>query len=107
MLYPWGLLLKGRAKGLVHLFLEVVSLVPERLPEPGENPEEGNPEEDQDSDQMDRVPLRSVFGQSLDKGKRKATTAVASPQAKAKKKSMTERYKGWKTFFMLKDTFQP
>lgn len=34
-------------------------------------------------------PLRSVFGQSVDKGKRKATTAVASPQAK--KKSMTER----------------
>jgi hypothetical protein len=59
------------------------------LPEPGENPEEGNLEEDQDSDQMDRVPLRSVFGRSVDKGKRKATTAVASPQAK--KKSMTER----------------
>lgn len=27
---------------------------------------------------MDRVPLRSVFGQSVDKEKRKATTVVAS-----------------------------
>lgn len=44
---------------------------------PGENPEEGNLEEDKDSDKMDRVPLRSVFGQSVDKAKRKATTAVA------------------------------
>ena len=47
---------------------QVVS-APERLPEPGENPEESNLEEAQDSDQMDRVPLRSVFGQSVDKGK--------------------------------------
>jgi len=61
-----------RPKGLVHLFLQGQAVsAPERLPEPGENPEESNLEEDQDSDQMDRVPLRSVFGQSVDKGKKK------------------------------------
>lgn len=45
----------GRAKRLVHLWWSVWY--------PGEN---GNPEEDQHLDQMDRVPSRSVFGQSLD-----------------------------------------
>lgn len=72
----------------MHLFLEVVRQF--RYQKDCLNLEKiQRREEDQDSDQMDRVPLRSVFGQSVDKGKRKATTAVASPQAK--KKSMTER----------------
>lgn len=72
---------------MVHLFLEVVRQF--RYQKDCLNLEkiQRRLEEDQDSDKI--ISLRSVFGQSVDKGKRKATTAVASPQAK--KKSMTER----------------
>lgn len=72
---------------MVHLFLEVVRQF--RYQKDCLNLEkiQRRLEEDQDSDKI--LSLRSVFGQSVDKGKRKATTAVASPQAK--KKSMTER----------------